>query len=279
MGKYKLSPFVKWAGGKGQLLEKLRESAPDAFGTYYEPFIGGGAFLLDTQPETAVINDVNEQLLNVYIQLKRDAEAVIEAVAALDAVDCDLAVYTARRESYNGKIAARELDAECAALMIWINKHCFNGLYRVNAKGRFNVPYNNKTGGHSIDADNLRSIGAYLREADVTILKGDFEAACASVSVGDFVYLDPPYIPAGGTANFTGYTKDGFAYGDHVRLAEFFRRLDALGALVMLSNHDVPLVYELYHGYAIEPVGVKRLINRDASKRIGKEVIITNYKK
>lgn len=279
MANLKMSPFVKWAGGKKQLLDRLKERAPVEFGTYYEPFIGGGAFLLDFQPEKAVINDVNEQLLNVYIQLKTDAEAVIGIVAEHDAVECDTEYYLAVRKKYNEKIAAHELDSECAALMIWINKHCFNGLYRVNSKGLFNVPYNNKNGGSSVDAENLRSIGRYLREAQIDIRQGDFETACADVKPGDFVYFDSPYVPVSETANFTDYTKDGFSLEDHKRLAELFRRLDKMGVYVMLSNHNVPLVHELYDGFKIEVVDVRRNINRDASKRVGKEVIITNYEK
>lgn len=277
MAYLKMSPFVKWAGGKKQLLDKLKERAPITFSTYYEPFIGGGAFLLDFQPRKAVINDVNEQLLNVYIQLKINAEAVITAVGKYDDAACDTEYYLSVREAYNRKIAAHELDAECAAIMIWINKHCFNGLYRVNSKGLFNVPYNNKNGGSSIDAKNLRAIGQYLREAEIEIRQKDFEAACADVKPGDFVYFDSPYVPISETANFTDYTKDGFALEDHKRLAELFRRLDAMGVYVMLSNHNVPLVHELYSGFKIEAVDVRRNINRDASKRIGKEVIITNY--
>jgi len=277
MPNFKMSPFVKWAGGKKQLLDRLTERAPRSFGTYFEPFIGGGAFLLDFQPQKAVINDVNEQLLNVYIQLANDAEAVIAAVARYDAVPCDTAYYMSVRDKYNRKIMANELDAECAALMIWINKHCFNGLYRVNSKGLFNVPYNNKNGGVSVDAENLRTIGRYLREANVEIRHGDFEAACADAQAGDFVYFDSPYVPVSETANFTDYTKDGFSLEDHKRLADLFRRLDKKGVLLMLSNHNVPLVHELYAGYRIETVDVRRNINRDASKRVGKEVIITNF--
>lgn len=275
----KMSPFVKWAGGKKQLLGRLKERAPDTYGTYYEPFVGGGAFLLDFQPQNSVINDVNEQLLNVYIQLKLDAEAVIAAVGRYDAAACDTAYYLSVREAYNRKITSRELDAECAAMMIWLNKHCFNGLYRVNSKGLFNVPYNNKNKGSSIDAENLRTIGQYLREAAVEIRQGDFEAACADVKPADFVYFDSPYVPVSETASFTDYTKDGFSLEDHKRLAALFRRLDAAGAYVMLSNHNVALVHELYRGFKIEAVDVKRNINRDASKRVGKEVIITNYEK
>ena len=274
---FKTGPFVKWAGGKKQLLDRLEPRMPETYERYYEPFIGGGALLLDVQPELAIINDTNEQLLNVYRQLKLDAEAVINAVNVLDADSCDTARYLATREKYNAKIKAHELDAECAALMIWINKHCFNGLYRVNSKGLFNVPYNNKATGVSIDATNLRNIGLYLQSRDIEIRQGDFEDACMDVAPGDFVYFDSPYVPISETANFTDYTKDGFSLEDHKRLAALYRKLAAQGTKVMLSNHNVPLVHELYSGFTIEEVDVRRAINRDAAKRSGKEVIITNY--
>lgn len=277
MMEFKTGPFVKWAGGKKQLLDRLEARMPTAYERYYEPFIGGGALLLDLQPERAVINDTNEQLLNVYRQLKIDAEAVIAAVNILDTEPCDVERFMATRKAYNDKIQAHELDAECAALMIWLNKHCFNGLYRVNSKGLFNVPYNNKEGGVSIDETNLRNIGHYLRTKDVEIRQGDFEAACSDVQPGGFVYFDSPYVPISETANFTDYTKDGFSLEDHKRLAALYRRLSEQGVMVMLSNHDVPLVHELYSGFTIEEVNVRRAINRDASKRFGKEVIITNY--
>jgi len=275
--KLKIGPFVKWAGGKTQLLERLEARIPDSYGKYYEPFIGGGALLLDVQPERAVINDINGQLLNVYRQLKIDAEAVIKAVGILDSEPCDKDRYMAVRKMYNEKIESGVLDVECAALMIWINKHCFNGLYRVNSKGLFNVPYNNKTNGVSIDEENIRGIGQYLKNADITIRQGDFEEACNDVVAGDFVYFDSPYVPVSETANFTDYTKDGFSLEDHKRLAALYRRLSDMGVKVMLSNHDVPLVHELYEGFTIEEVEVRRAINSDASKRSGKEVIITNY--
>lgn len=274
---FKTGPFVKWAGGKKQLLDRLESRMPATYERYYEPFIGGGALFLDVQPELAIINDTNEQLLNVYQQLKIDTEAVINAVNVLDADLCDTARYLAIREKYNTKIKAHELDAECAALMIWINKHCFNGLYRVNSKGLFNVPYNNKSDGVSIDATNLRNIGLYLQSRDIEIRQGDFEDACMDVAPGDFVYFDSPYVPISETANFTDYTKDGFSLEDHKRLAALYRKLAAQGTKVMLSNHNVPLVHELYIGFTIEEVDVRRAINRNAAKRSGKEVIITNY--
>lgn len=274
---HRTGPFVKWAGGKKQLLDRLEARMPAVYGRYYEPFIGGGALLLDVQPERAVINDTNEQLLNVYRQLKLDAEAVIRAVNALDAHPCDGRRYMAIRGKYNEKIEAHALDAECAALMIWLNKHCFNGLYRVNSKGLFNVPYNNRAGGVSMDAANLRNIGLYLRSRDVEIRWGDFEDACADAAPGDFVYFDPPYVPVSETAKFTDYTKDGFSLEDHKRLAALYKKLAAHGVKVMLSNHNVPLVHELYRGFTVEEVDVRRSINKDASKRSGREVIIMNY--
>ncbi len=275
----KMSPFVKWAGGKAQLLDRLKERAPSAFGAYYEPFIGGGAFFLGLHPQQAVINDVNEQLLNIYSQLKIDADAVIAAAERYDAVLCDTEYYLSMRSAYNQKIIAHELDAECAAMMIWLNKHCFNGLYRVNSKGLFNVPYNNKQTGSSIDEDNLRTIGRYLREENVEIRHGDFEVACEDAKPGDFVYFDSPYVPLSATAHFTDYTKDGFSMEDHHRLAALFRRLDEKGVYLMLSNQNTPLVHEMYDGFKIDPVSVRRNINRDATKRMGKEVIITNFSK
>lgn len=277
--KDSLSPFVKWAGGKGQLLDRLIARMPSEYNHYFEPFIGGGAMLLTLNPEQAMINDVNAQLVNAYRQLKQDAHAVVDAISTYEAIPCTKALYIDMRNKYNEKIEAGILDTECAALMIWINKHCFNGLYRVNSKGFFNVPYNNNVNGKSCDRDNLLGIGNYLKQNDVRILQGDFEAACEGVTTGDFVYFDSPYVPISDTANFTDYTKDGFSYEDHVRLSELFKELDKRGAYVMLSNHDVPLVHQLYEGFSIESTAVKRMINSDASKRDGKEVIITNYRK
>jgi DNA adenine methylase len=273
----KTSPFVKWAGGKKQLLSKLKERMPNSYLNYYEPFIGGGALLFDVQPEHAVINDTNSQLLNCYRQLKNNYNNVINEVKMLDSVSCDKERYYIIRDKYNKKILDNQLDAECAALMIWINKHCFNGLYRVNKKGLFNVPYNNKVNGPSINEDNLRDIGLYLNNYNVDIREGDFEDACVDVKKDDFVYFDSPYVPVTETANFTDYTKDGFTYEDHVRLSKLYKKLDKKGAKIMLSNNDVPLVYELYGEFNIDRFNVRRAINRNANKRKGKEVIITNY--
>ncbi len=273
----KMSPVLKWAGGKTQIVECISARMPAVYNAYYEPFIGGAAVLLRTAPEHAFVNDVNGQLINLYTQLKFSVESVIEHVKALDSRSCTKEFYYAVRKQYNRKIARRDFDAECAALMLWINKHCFNGLYRVNRKGLFNVPFNNKIRGKSFDEGNVRAVSAYLRTADVTLTCLDFETACAGVLSGDFVYFDSPYVPESVTASFTSYTHCGFTLAEHKRLAALFRRLDGRGAKLMLSNNDVPFVRSLYKGYNIVSINVKRLINRDAGRRSGREVLITNY--
>ena len=273
----KVQPFVKWVGGKRQLLEKLESRMPENYERYYEPFVGGGSLFFDVKPQKGVINDYNEQLVNAFRQIKENSEQIIKEVRILDGVPCNKERYYELRNRYNKKIAENQLDAECAALMIWINKHCFNGLYRVNSKGAFNVPYNNKKTGLSIDVDNIRNVAKYLKQGNIDIRQGDFEEACADVKKGDFVYFDSPYVPISDTANFVDYTKDGFSLDDHKRLAYLFKRLSDAGAFVMASNSNAPLVYELYSGSNIEIVDARRSINRNASKRSGKEVIITNY--
>lgn len=272
-----MSPILKWAGGKTQLLDRLVRRMPAAYETYHEPFLGGAALLFRIAPDRARVNDVNEQLVNLYTQIKNAPDSVLEKVRELDAEPCTKERYVRVRARYNEKIAGRALDAECAALMIWINKHCFNGLYRVNGRGLFNVPHNNRTAGSSVDEGNLRAVAGYLSRADIAVTCLDFEKACEAVAPGDFVYLDSPYVPESATAAFTSYTRDSFGLEDHERLARVFRRLDRLGAKVMLSNNDVPLVRSLYAGYAMEAFPARRLICRDADRRTGKELLVTNY--
>lgn len=277
MNDKRISPAIKWAGGKTQLLNIITANMPDCYNNYYEPFIGGGAVLLNIGPEKAFINDINDQLVNMYVQLKNAMEEVLEKIHSLDEVPCTKELYYSKREQYNQKILSGEKDAQAAALMIWLNKHCFNGLYRVNSKGLFNVPFNNRVKGKSVDESNIRAISDYLNQAKVNITCMDFEDACTTVSAGDFVYFDSPYVPESETAYFTDYAKGGFSLEDHKRLSKLFKRLDEKGAKIMLSNNDVPLVRELYEGYKIQSFAVKRMINRNANKRTGKEVLITNY--
>lgn len=270
-----MTPFVKWAGGKTQLLGELKSRVPGFTGTYYEPFLGGGAMLLSLCPVSAVVSDKNAALANAYDWIKRDVDALLHELYLLNLTLCDEIRYKAYRECYNEH--RDENTAEMAALFIWLNKHAFNGLYRVNKKGEFNVPWNRKAFVGLYDELNLREISDYLNGNHVIIENGDFEEICSSCRPGDFVYFDSPYVPAGKTSDFTSYTMDGFGREDHVRLRDLFEELSRQGVKCMLSNNDTEFVRELYDGYRIDAVAARRNINADGANRKGREVIIMNY--
>ena len=277
MSMKKIVPFLKWAGGKRQLLDRISERMPQNYNNYYEPFIGGGAVLFGLQPERALINDINEALINTYRIIATNPQALIECVIELDSKigEDGKKYYYDLREHYNDKLMKKEFDVELASLFIFMNKHCFNGLYRVNGKGLFNVPYNNSKR-ESIDEESIVAVSDYLK--NVTILSGDFEVACQGAGNGDFVFLDSPYAPLNPTS-FESYTKEGFDIESHKRLAKVFDELTDKGCYCMLTNHNTDFINSLYgnKGYKIDVVSVKRMINSDASKRIGEEVIICNY--
>ena len=272
-----VAPFVKWAGGKRQLLPQIRERMPQHYNRYFEPFVGGGAVLFDLQPEHALINDINKALINAYKIICEKPEEFLRAVKQLDneMQQNGKEYYYAKREDYNDKLMRAEYDVELAALFLFINNHCFNGLYRVNGKGLFNVPYNQSKCA-SVDEKLIMDISQVLQ--GVTILDGDFEDACADAQQGDFIFLDSPYAPLN-PASFESYTKEGFDMESHRRLARLYDDLTAKGCFCMLTNHNTEFINTLYgnKGYKIDVVSVKRLINSDASNRVGEEVIIYNY--
>lgn len=277
MNHSKVTPFVKWAGGKRQLLSQIKERMPEKYNSYYEPFVGGGAVTFELLPANALINDINKALINAYKQICNAPEAFLKAVNRLDEEMWrdGKKYYYFLREHYNDKLMKAEYDVELAALFVFINKHCFNGLYRVNGKGLFNVPYNNSRR-VSIDEKNIMEISKYLQ--GVTITDGDFENACREAKKEDFVFIDSPYAPLNPTS-FESYTKEGFDIESHKRLAKLYDKLTDRGCYCMLTNHNTDLINELYgnKGYRIDVVSVKRMINSDASKRVGEEVIICNY--
>lgn len=277
MSNSNIAPFVKWAGGKRQLLAQIRERMPESFNNYYEPFVGGGAVIFDLLPISAVINDINKALVNAYKQICDASDNFLKKLKELDeAMWTDgKEYYYFLREHYNDKLMREEFDVELAALFVFINKHCFNGLYRVNGKGLFNVPYNNSRNA-SCDEDTIKAISEYLK--NVTILEGDFQIACQNAKKGDFIFIDSPYAPLNPTS-FESYTKEGFDIESHKRLADLYDELTARGCYCMLTNHNTELIKELYgnKGYNIDVVSVKRMINSDATNRVGKEVIICNY--
>ena len=272
-----INPFLKWAGGKRQLIGQIQERMPSKYNKFIEPFVGGGSVFLYFQPNRGVICDTNRQLINCYEQIKKSPQEIASLLKEIESIPSNKEYYLSLRKKFNEKIASHIHDPESAALMIWLNKHCFNGLYRVNSKGLFNVPYNNDSSSLYVDEKNLIYVGVYLENSDIEILCDDYSAACKKANPGDFVYLDPPYLPMSNTANFTSYSKNGFDEKEHIKLAKIFHEMDDRGVKIMLSNNDTQKIYKLYEGYNITPVEVGRFVNCKGSKRKSREVLITNY--
>ena len=274
----KIKPFVKWAGGKRQILDKLKMYAPIEFNTYYEPFIGGGALLFELEPKKAVVNDSNKELMNVYDVLCDDFkfEKMCKTLNDYEAKHSEQFYYEIRNIDRE-KIEFSNLeDYVRAARTIYLNKACFNGLYRVNSKNEFNVPFGKKDKVNTYDGANLIMVSNYLKTNDIKIECMDFEESVKTAKKGDFVYFDPPYDSD--TSTFNSYTEEGFGKESQVRLSRVFKELDERGVYVMLSNHNTSLVQELYEGYNFHVIEAKRNINSKGNKR-GKveELIITNY--
>lgn len=256
------APFLKWAGGKSQLLSPILSRMPERIaGTYYEPFIGGGAVFFELARSKRIararLSDRNAELVTTYTAIRDAVEDVIKALAA-------------HRNDEEHYYAVRALDpeklsaAECAARTIFLNRVGYNGLYRVNASGRFNVPFGRYRNPRICDPDALRHVSSALSIAEIEVC--DFEESCKRVVAGDAVYLDPPYVPLSKTASFTSYS-GRFADEEHARLARVFASLVDTGALVLLSNSDTPLTRRLYRGFKIDTVAATRAINSRADRR------------
>lgn len=275
----KAKPFVKWAGGKRQIIDKLLKLVPENYDTYYEPFIGGGALLFELSPKKAVINDSNKELMNVYKTIADDKgfEETIKLLNTYETKHSENFFYKLRGLDKDKEKFNKLTPAEHAARTIYLNKACFNGLYRVNSKGEFNVPFNKKPTINTYDGQNMTLAYVYFQTNDVKMLNCDFEEAVKDAKKGDFVYFDPPYDSENDTT-FNSYTEDGFGKDAQVRLANLFKELSSRGCYVMLSNHNTTLINELYGDYNIHVITAKRNINSKGNKR-GKveEVIITNY--
>ena len=271
-----MKPIIKWVGGKFSNLHYIRELLPPTYNKYYEPFLGGGAVLLDLCPKEAVVNDINPELINMYLQVRANVENVINYLRALDTAEDRAATpkefYYRIRDNFNKDRGKN--DVAQAARFIYLNKHCFNGLYRVNSKGEFNVPFNGKLTGGSFNAEHLREVSKQIQ--NIEFLCGDFEQCLTTAKAGSFCFIDSPYCPLTPTS-FVDYTKEGFAYEDHVRLARLYKELSDRGVYCMLTNHDTELIRDLYKGFNFTEVDVRRSINRNGDNRKGKEVIITNY--
>lgn len=274
----KPKPFVKWAGGKRQILDKLKKYVPEEFNTYYEPFVGGGALLFELSPKNAVINDSNKELMNVYNVLcsEEKFKKMCRVLNSYEVNHSEEFFYDIRNKDRNKNTYNKLSDYTKAARTIYLNKACFNGLYRVNSKNEFNVPFGKKAKVNTYEGSNLITVSNYLTMNNIKILSVDFEESVKDAKKGDFVYFDPPYDSD--TSTFNSYTEEGFGKEQQKRLAKVFKELDQKGVYVMLSNHNTVLINELYKGYNIHKIEAKRNINSNGQKR-GKveEVIITNY--
>ena len=269
----KAKPFVKWVGGKTQLLPELRSRIPNNFSKYFEPFIGGGALFFDYSPKRSTLIDINEELTNAYKVIKDRTD---ELIADLHQHIYEKDYYYQIRNVDRTSEYQTWSDVRRASRLIYLNKSCFNGLYRVNSKGEFNTPMGKYKNPKIVDEINLRACSQALAKAK--IITGSFLEVEALVTSNDFVYFDPPYAPLNATSNFTGYSKQGFDNQMQLDLRDLCDRLNQRGIRFMVSNSNAPLILDLYRDYKIELVYAARAINSKANKR-GKipEVIVTNY--
>jgi DNA adenine methylase len=270
-------PFLKWAGGKRQLLPEIRKYIPKKINTYYEPFIGAGAVLFDLQPKKAVMNDINVELVNVYNVVKDNVDELIED---LKKHENDSEYFYAIRDLDRQPKYKELTPVERASRVIYLNKTCFNGLFRVNSQGQFNVPFGKYKNPQIVNEIVLKAVHNFFSSNEVTILNTDFEKVVENAKKGDFVYFDPPYDPVSDTSSFTGYSLDGFNKDDQIRLRDLCVELDKKGCKFLLSNSATDFIKEIYEekGFHIEIVSATRNINSVASKR-GKidEVLVMNY--
>lgn len=260
-------PILKWAGGKTQMLGDLLPKVPSSYGRYIEPFLGGGAMFFALQPEQAVIADSNPELINLYRQVANHVDDVV----------CQLKKYENTQEMFyavRGQDWTMLPEAEAAARTIFLNKTCFNGLYRVNKKGRFNVPFGKYKNPKICDEEGLKAASAALKKAEIVC--GDYLLVLEHYAQpGDFVFLDPPYLPISEYSDFKRYTKEQFYEEDHVELAKMVKTLHERGCHVILTNSNHPLVHELYAPFTIDVIQTKRHISCNGSTRKGEDVIVT----
>ncbi|KKP38393.1 MAG: adenine methylase, DNA adenine methylase protein [Candidatus Peregrinibacteria bacterium GW2011_GWC2_33_13] len=266
-------PIVKWAGGKRQLIADLKNNLPKKFNRYFEPFIGGGALFFNIQPKNAYISDINPELINLYQVIKNNAYELIEDLKQHK--NTEEYFYEIRNIDRNSKYK-KWSDIQKASRFIYMNRTCFNGLYRVNSKGEFNVPYGKYSNPRILDEVNLLNCSQLFQNTEIR--HSDFSEILNNVQKGDFVYFDPPYAPLNETSSFTSYTKEGFGEDMQVKLKELCDELDNMGVHFMLSNSDTKGINKLYKNYEIKKVFASRAINSVASKR-GKisEVLVRNY--
>ena len=266
-------PIVKWVGGKRQLMFELLKNMPENYDRYFEPFIGGGALFFELQPDIAYISDMNEELINLYQVVRNNVD---ELVADLQKHDISKEYFMEIRNIDRTEEYKNWSDIQKASRFIYLNRTCFNGMYRVNSKGEFNVPFGNYKNPKILDENNLINCSSLLQKTEIQ--HADFSKILKKVKKGDFVYFDPPYVPLSETSSFTSYTKDVFDIYMQFNLRYVCDALNSMGVKFLLSNSDTKLVNELYEKYNIKKVFASRQINANADGR-GKitEVLVRNY--
>ena len=271
-----VTPVLKWVGGKSQLLDTLRPLLPKTISKYCEPFVGGGAMLFDLQPKKALVNDINSDLILVYTVIRDNVDELIQRLEQFE--NTSEMFYSVRDWDRDLEKYEALSDVERAARVIYLNKTCYNGLYRVNNAGEFNSPFGNYKNPNIVNAPVLRAVNAYFNTAEITFSSVDYAELLKNVRRGTFVYLDPPYDPVSDTSSFTGYARGGFTKDDQIRLRECCDELNRRGVRFMLSNSATDFIREQYAAYHITTVQAKRAINSIASKRGDvDEVVVRNY--
>ena len=270
------APVVKWVGGKRQLLPQILPLIPKRMSAYCEPFLGGGAVLFALQPRRALVNDLNQDLITVYRVIKENADALIEHLSRHE--NTPEYFYRIRDLDRDREAYAALSDVEKASRLLYLNKTCYNGLFRVNASGAFNSPYGHYRRPNIVNEQTIRGVSRYFNSCDITFFSGDFASVLEQVPKGGFVYLDPPYDPVSDTASFTGYNRGGFGREEQVRLKECCDALTARGVKFLLSNSATPFIRELYGSYRVSIVQARRAVNSVASRRGAiEEVLVRNY--
>jgi DNA adenine methylase len=271
-----VAPVVKWVGGKRQLLPEIEKYIPKSFTTYYEPFLGGGAVLFNIQPQKAIVNDINEELVNLYIAVRDNVDELIEDLKK-HTNDADY-FYKVRELDRKPDIYSKLTNIERASRIHYLNKTCFNGLFRVNMAGQFNSPFGSYKNPNIVNEVTIRAVSKYLNDAKIEFKCGDYEESLRGIKKGAFVYFDPPYDPVSDSSSFTGYARGGFDRNEQIRLKTLCDRLDAKGIKFLLSNSSTNFITDLYEGYIIETIQAKRSINSKGDER-GEvdEVLVRNY--
>jgi DNA adenine methylase len=276
--KTNLQPVLKWVGGKRQIIQQIMEQIPDDYGRYFEPFLGGGSVFLSIRPKSAVINDYNYELMNLYKIIKINPNGLVRVLSSLKNEKTEF--YRIRNLDRDINFHKSNTDEFRAARTVFLNKTCFNGLYRVNANGEFNVPFGNYKNPKIFDSESIFRLSDYLNKYNIKILNTDYFDSLKFIRKNDFVYIDPPYDPVSASSSFTSYTEKGFTKEDQIKLKKTCDILNSKGVKFLLSNSATDFILDLYKDYNVTLIDVRRNIAAsNMSRKVVKEVLVRNYEK